>query len=1075
MALRFLPSRTSVSRSDRHRGIRSILAIGFAAALATIAPDASPSDDTRLTATGICRLAGSDLRFDIGPGGTLAVSFEDAPRRFVTLSPRRFGAATWMDEADALVEPSFACGPGGLEQRLEVRPRSGAPRTVVLEFELSPDAIPKVSEDGRSIRFEGRDGNPTFVSRDLSAVDAAGREVGAGWESLATASGGRMLRLVLATEDHAPPVSVSSRFAPRKAARRPDPSSELASPAVTAPANDTCAGAATISGSGPFPFLSPIVDLAGATDDGDPAGPACQPDVSHGVWFRFTPALDGDYSFSVCSDEPTATSVEDTVLALYTEDAPCAAPAAIAGACSDDACGAAGLQSRLDAVPLTAGRTYAVLVWIYGTADPLPGSSEVQLLVNRLPPAVPPPANDRCESAEIIPPAGPFPYLTSVVSDISGATTAGDPPLPSCQPNVSRSVWYRFVPAAGGRYVFSACADAPTGTTVDDTVVGVYAAGVACTGQTELAGGCDDDSCSGEPAQSRAGPVDLAAGAAYDVVVWKYGLSAPASGSTAVQLRVEPVTAPANDTCAQAAILPLERPAAGTTAAAGDDLRLPAGTSCYAGPGQTASIGSGRDVVYRFTPPESGRFSFRVTAQAAGNLVVYAGAACPSGGPPATLTGCLAAANRSVSQPEEIDCLGLAAGSSILVIVDEDAATAGGVPFTIEANRCAPEIEPNGAPAAAGTTACLLEGAIVPAGDADFFALGAPPASSRVFAIVDGAAAGSADFDLRVTTVADTLEYDDLNNDSLFGTNSPNVSGTPLTGAPSFLRVSHYSAVAQSQPYRLCSTVRPPASQAAAETEPNDATAAATPLPGGYASGTLASPADVDLFAFDAAAGDLLQVGLDLDPQRNGTPFNGSLAILDGGGASLLAVNDASGAASTLSGAGSLTAASPSSPGEALLYRVATAGTYLARVGFSSGTPGDYLLSIARHASAGAADGDGDGIADLEDCAPADPAAWAPPGEATDLRFADTSGALLSWLPPAAPGGLSPRYDLLRSTRKDDWQGAVCLLSGTSATTWSDPANPPVAFYYLVRSRNACGSNSGSGSNGVPRSLPACP
>ena len=80
-----------------------------------------------------------------------------------------------------------------------------------------------------------------------------------------------------------------------------------------------------------------------------------------------------------------------------------------------------------------------------------------------------PPTNDLCSGAEVIPGAGPFPYLTAVTSDITDATATGDPPLPSCQTNVSRSIWYTFTPATNGDYTISSCADGPTATTVDDT------------------------------------------------------------------------------------------------------------------------------------------------------------------------------------------------------------------------------------------------------------------------------------------------------------------------------------------------------------------------------------------------------------------------------------------------------------------------------------------------------------------------------------------------------------------------------------------------------------------------------
>ena len=41
------------------------------------------------------------------------------------------------------------------------------------------------------------------------------------------------------------------------------------------------------------------------------------------------------------------------------------------------------------------------------------------------------PVNDTCTSAEVIPAAGPFPYL-SATTDISLATVTGDPGAPSC-------------------------------------------------------------------------------------------------------------------------------------------------------------------------------------------------------------------------------------------------------------------------------------------------------------------------------------------------------------------------------------------------------------------------------------------------------------------------------------------------------------------------------------------------------------------------------------------------------------------------------------------------------------------
>jgi hypothetical protein len=103
---------------------------------------------------------------------------------------------------------------------------------------------------------------------------------------------------------------------------------------------------------------------------------------------------------------------------------------------------------------------------------------------------------------------------------------------------------------------------------------------------------------------------------------------------------------------------------------------------------------------------------------------------------------------------------------------------------------------------------------------------------------------------------------------------SPNVAGTPLTGAPSFLRVNTREAEA-AEPYRLYSAVQPPLASATAENEPNDTIGAANSAANNYFSGTLSEPApsqDVDNFSFAGRAGDLVFVSLDGDPLRDNTP-----------------------------------------------------------------------------------------------------------------------------------------------------------------------------------------------------------
>jgi hypothetical protein len=257
----------------------------------------------------------------------------------------------------------------------------------------------------------------------------------------------------------------------------------------------------------------------------------------------------------------------------------------------------------------------------------------------------------------------------------------------------------------------------------------------------------------------------------------------------------------------------------------------------------------------------------------------------------------------------------------------------------------------------ANALACGIEGSIKSAGDVDFYSLGATaPAGSRVFALVDGAAANANDFDLRITTATDTLEYDDDNNDIPFGVLSPNVAGTPLTGASAFIRVSQKSATVAAEPYRLYAVVQPPINSATTETEPNNIIAQANTATNNYFTGTLSTPApssDVDMYGFRTGAGGLVFLSLDEDPLRNNTPVNAVLALLDSNGVVLASVNDPASSSSTNSGAGSLTAANPSSPAEGLVYRVKAAGRYYARVSVGTNTTsavgaGDYLLLISK-------------------------------------------------------------------------------------------------------------------------------
>jgi len=76
--------------------------------------------------------------------------------------------------------------------------------------------------------------------------------------------------------------------------------------------------------------------------------------------------------------------------------------------------------------------------------------------------------------------------------------------------------------------------------------------------------------------------------------------------------------------------------------------------------------------------------------------------------------------------------------------------------------------------------------------------------------MADGGAASSQDFDLRITSAADTLEYDDADLDTPYGGLAPTVNGVTLAnGPPYYIRMSYYGTTptANTEPYRLYASV----------------------------------------------------------------------------------------------------------------------------------------------------------------------------------------------------------------------------------------------------------------------------
>ena len=303
-----------------------------------------------------------------------------------------------------------------------------------------------------------------------------------------------------------------------------------------APANDNCTGAIVIPGAGPFPFLTATVDVTNAGFLVSDPIPTCIAGLDdNSIWYSFTPTVSGSYRVSTCSTIAPGSTVDDTVLTIFT--GPCAGPL-VEAACDDDSCTTENFQATLTAT-LTSGTTYLIYASCLSTpADP---NDDIQIAIENLgAPATPTPGptNDLCSGAEVIPPAGPFPHLTAI-TDVTLATTDAGDPAASCQPSVSRSIWYTFTPSATNFYRFSTCQSDAPGSTLPDDVITVYSSAGGCAGPfTQNAAGCDDDSCTTLGLQAVLDSTALNSGTRYYIVARKFGTTAPTAGAASIQMRV---------------------------------------------------------------------------------------------------------------------------------------------------------------------------------------------------------------------------------------------------------------------------------------------------------------------------------------------------------------------------------------------------------------------------------------------------------------------------------------------------------------------------------------------------------
>jgi subtilisin-like proprotein convertase family protein len=231
--------------------------------------------------------------------------------------------------------------------------------------------------------------------------------------------------------------------------------------------------------------------------------------------------------------------------------------------------------------------------------------------------------------------------------------------------------------------------------------------------------------------------------------------------------------------------------------------------------------------------------------------------------------------------------------------------------------------------------------------DVDYYRFAAKT-GERVFAAVvnSGSAGTSTDSDLALLASDGTTVIETDGDNGSMAAKSSSVSGATIPADGTyFLRVADLgSGLAPGEPvtelsYDLYLQLR--AGLPAAETEPNGSFATASPLAGGFVTGTRASGTDTDVHELQLEAGDTVLLSLDLDPERDGTTFPGRLGFgLAGDNGNFFLVIDDPGASE---------APGPTIPSEALAMTVSESGTYAAFVDGASaegaGASATYRLS----------------------------------------------------------------------------------------------------------------------------------
>jgi hypothetical protein len=268
------------------------------------------------------------------------------------------------------------------------------------------------------------------------------------------------------------------------------------------------------------------------------------------------------------------------------------------------------------------------------------------------------------------------------------------------------------------------------------------------------------------------------------------------------------------------------------------------------------------------------------------------------------------------------------------------------------------EVEPNDtAPTATVLTLdagrAIGSASIGVAADVDFWRIDGVAPNARIWVSTDtggtqnpGATSRDTVMDLIAADGTTVIENDDDDGTANgadgtieSGLASAIAGGTLTTGGTYYIRVRAFSATAIVSPYKLYVVVTQPS--AAPETEPNNTAATANDMLSGSAvtnvfSGSIAAAGDVDYYAMNLTAGEVIFVSADADPERDGTGTDLVVEVRDPADALVLSIDS------------SITGSLANPAAEAAPYTALVSGTYYVKVRHVSaiGT-GTYHLMVA--------------------------------------------------------------------------------------------------------------------------------